>query len=151
MKRRKVTGLMKLHFPDVGVGPFESPRLALARFAKQEVSTVVSDLKMYELDGFALLRGAKVLRPNVPLILFSGHVDAALTTQAINMGAHDVLQKPFHRKEFVTVLTVAVTTYDLAREVRVRRFNDGTSQQAGGNLEAAYRGKLSAAQHDQAH
>jgi FixJ family two-component response regulator len=116
-----VTGLMELHLSNVRVERFESPRLALARFAKQEVSTVVSDLEMNELDGFALLRGAKALRPNVPFILFSGHVDAAVAAQAINMGAHDVLQKPFNREEFLTVLTLALNTYDLAREVRIRR------------------------------
>ena len=62
-----------------------------------------------------------MLRPNVPVILFSGHVDSALASRAINMGAHDVLRKPFNREEFVTALTLALNTYDLAREVRIRR------------------------------
>jgi hypothetical protein len=35
----------------------------------------------------------------------------------MNIGAHDVLQKPFNRQEFLSVLTVA----NLAREVRIRR------------------------------
>ena len=116
-----VTGLMQLHLPDVRVQPFGSPRLALAYFEKNEVATVVTDLKMKELDGFALLRGAKALRPNVPVILFSGHVDSALASQAIHMGADDVLRKPFNREDFVTALTLALNTYDLAREVRIRR------------------------------
>jgi FixJ family two-component response regulator len=118
---RVVTVLMQLHLPDVRVQPFESPRLALAYFAKSLVATVVTDLKMNELDGLALLRGAKALRPNVPVILFSGHVDAALASQALKMGADDVLQKPFNREEFVTVVTLALNTYALAREVRIRR------------------------------
>jgi DNA-binding NtrC family response regulator len=116
-----VTGLMQLHRPDVRVQPFESPRLALAYFAKNKVATVVTDLKMRELDGFALLRGAKALHPNVPVILFSGHIDPPLASQAVNMGAQDVLRKPFNREEFLTVLTLALNTYDLAREVRIRR------------------------------
>jgi FixJ family two-component response regulator len=116
-----VAGLMHLHLPDIRVQPFESPRLALAHLEKKEVATIVTDLNMKELDGFALLRGAMALRPNVPVILFSGHVDSALASQAINMGAHDVLLKPFNREEFLTVLTLALNTYDLAREVRIRR------------------------------
>jgi hypothetical protein len=32
-----------------------------------------------------------------------------------------VLQKPFNRQEFLTVLTAALETYTLAREVRIRR------------------------------
>jgi FixJ family two-component response regulator len=116
-----VTGLMQLHLPDVRVQPFDSPRLALAHFEKKEVATLVTDLKIRELDGFALLRGAKALRPNVPVILFSGHVDGAIASQALTMGAHDVLRKPFNREEFLTVLMLALNTYDLAREVRIRR------------------------------
>jgi DNA-binding NtrC family response regulator len=88
---------------------------------KREIATVVTDLKMKELDGFALLRGAKAMRHHVPVILFSGHVDAALALQAINMGADDVLRKPFHREELVTALTLAFNISDLAREVRIRR------------------------------
>jgi FixJ family two-component response regulator len=116
-----VTDLMQFHLPDIRVERFESPRLALAHFEKKEVATMVTDLKMKELDGFALLRGAKALRPNVPVIVFSGHVDSALASKAITMGAHDVLRKPFNREEFLAVLTLALNTYDLAREVRIRR------------------------------
>lgn len=116
-----VTDLMQLHLPAVRVHPFESPRLALAHFEEKEVATLVTDLKMNEMDGLALLREAKGLRPNVPVILFSGHVDSDLALQAINMGAHDVLQKPFNREEFLTVVTLALKTYALAREVRIRR------------------------------
>lgn len=116
-----VNGLMQLHMPEVRVQAFESPHQAVAHFEKKEVATVVTDLTMNELDGFALLRRAKAVHPNVPVILFSGHIDSALALQAINMGAHDVLQKPFNREAFLTVLTLALNTYDLAREVRTRR------------------------------
>ena len=116
-----VTDLMQFHLPNVRVQPFDSPRLALAHFERNKVSTLVTDLKMRELDGFALLRGAKAVRPNVPVILFSGYVDSIMASQAANMGAHDVLWKPFNREEFLTALTLALNTYDVAREVRVRR------------------------------
>jgi FixJ family two-component response regulator len=118
-----MTGLMQFHMPSIRVEPFASPRLALARFEKSEVAAMVTDLKMDEMDGLALLRGAKALRPGVPVILVSGHVDSALASQAMKMGAQDVLQKPFHREEFVTALTLALTTYHLAREVRSHRLH----------------------------
>lgn len=50
----------------------------LAQFEQNEVSALVTDLKMRELNGLALVRGAKALRPHVPVILFSGDVDATL-------------------------------------------------------------------------
>src|SRR5678815_679075 len=90
-----------------------------------EVFALVTDLNMRELDGLVLLRGAKALRPHVPVILFSSQVDARLAAQAIAMGAHDVLPKPFNREEFITALTLALNTYALAREVRTRRLMTG--------------------------
>src|SRR6476660_8402603 len=93
-----VTGLMELHLPDVRVQAFDSPRRALAQFEKSEAFTLVTDLKMRELNGLALLRGAKALRPHVPVILFSGDVDATLAAKAVSMGAYDVLRKPFNRE-----------------------------------------------------
>ena len=54
-----VTGLMKLHLPDVRVQPFDSPRCALSQFEKHEVCALVTDLKMRELDGLALCGGPK--------------------------------------------------------------------------------------------
>jgi DNA-binding NtrC family response regulator len=146
-----VSGLMELHLPDVRLHPFQSPRLALHHVEKHDVSTMVTDLTMNELDGFALLRGAKALRPHVPVILFSGHVDAALALQAINMGADDVLRKPFHREELVAALTLAFNISDLAREVRIRRLLTERLSRRVKRVEAAHCGQSSAAQHDQAH
>ena len=120
-----VTGLMEMHLPDVRVQPFDSPRRALAQFEQHEVFALLTDLHMRELDGLALLRGAQALRPHVPVILFSSQVDARLAAQAIAMGAHDVLRKPFNREEFITALTLALNTYTLAREVRTRRLMTG--------------------------
>jgi hypothetical protein len=37
------------------------------------------------------------------------------------MGARDVLRKPFNCEEFVMVLTLTLNTYDLPREVCIRR------------------------------
>ncbi|WP_447987369.1 response regulator [Nitrospira sp. Nam74] len=116
-----VTGLMELHLPEVHVRAFESSRLALAHFEKNEVATVMTDLKMKELEGFAVLEQAKALRPNVPVIVLSGHLDRTLASKAVDRGAHDVLPKPFNRGEFVTALTLALKIYDLGREVRIRR------------------------------
>jgi len=80
---------------------------------------------MRELDGLALLRGGPGTRPHVPVILYSSQVDARLAAQAIAMGAHDILRKPFNREEFITALTLALNTYALAREVRTRRLMTG--------------------------
>lgn len=55
------------------------------------------------------------------MILFNDHVDLPLASQAISMGANDVLRKPVNPEEFVTVLTLALNTYGLTREVRIRR------------------------------
>jgi two-component system response regulator FlrC len=115
-----VTQVTQLNVPHARVHEFQSPRLALAQLEHQDV-TLVTDLNMEEPDGFALLRGVKALRPNVPVIMFSSHVDPALALQAVSVGAQEVLRKPFHATEFLMALTLALNLYDVAREVQIRR------------------------------
>jgi FixJ family two-component response regulator len=116
-----VAGLIQFHLPTVRVQPFKSPRVALAQFQKKEVASIVTDLKMPEMDGLALLRGAKALRPHVPVILCSGHIDSALASKALSMGAQGLLPKPFSREGLVQVLWLALKVYGAAREVQTRR------------------------------
>jgi two-component system response regulator GlrR len=85
-----LTDMLQFRLPHVRVAPFESPCAALARFKTTEFDAIVTDLKMKELDGLALLRQAHAIRPRVPVIMMSGHAERAVVIDAMGMGAFDV-------------------------------------------------------------
>ena len=73
---------------------------------------------MNELDGFALLREAKALRPHVPVVLFTAMSMRLRRCRPSTWRADDVLRKPFHREELVTALTLALkATRQCRREI----------------------------------
>jgi len=89
---------------------FESSRLALQVFqAKPErFDLVLTDEAMPDLVGIELAREIRLLRPDVPIILMSGHGGAALEERAAAIGAQEVLHKPLQRVDLAEALARAL-------------------------------------------
>ena len=90
---------------------------ALALMAQHRVDVVLTDLRMPEVDGMALLAQAQVDYPEVPVVMLTAHgtVDTAVT--AMKLGAFDYLTKPFDSEELKRVMSKAAASADLsARE-----------------------------------
>ena len=89
---------------------FESSRVALQAFrAKPErFDLVLTDEAMPELVGTELAREIRLLRPDVPIILMSGHGGAALAHRAAAIGVKEVLHKPLQRADLAESLARAL-------------------------------------------
>ena len=74
---------------------------ALEFVAGHPVDVVVLDLLMAGLNGFEVLREIKRLRPDVQVIMLSGHVDREAVEEGEALGAVDYIRKPC---EFSTLL-----------------------------------------------
>src|SRR5512139_4209967 len=55
---------------------------------------VVSDVRMPKMDGMELLRRAKMLDANLPVIIITGWGGIDGAVQAVKQGAYDYLAKP---------------------------------------------------------
>ncbi len=64
----------------------------------------LTDEAMPELVGTELAREIRLLRPDVPIILMSGHGGAALTHRAAAIGVKEVLHKPLQRVDLAEAL-----------------------------------------------
>ncbi len=89
---------------------FESSRLALQVFrAKPErFDLVLTDEAMPDLVGTELAREILLLRPDIPIILMSGHGGAALEERAADIGVREVLHKPLQRVDLTEALARAL-------------------------------------------
>jgi len=90
---------------------------AALTLAKEQVfDIVVSDIRMPNLDGLALLRGLRESTPDVTVILMTafGTVEAALG--AIKDGAYDYVSKPLHLDELLHTVRRAIEQRRLVRE-----------------------------------
>jgi CheY-like chemotaxis protein len=60
-----------------------------------EIDLVLSDLRMPEMDGIAVLDAVKRLSPTLPFVLMSGHATVEDQKRAAARGADGFLAKPF--------------------------------------------------------
>jgi putative nucleotidyltransferase with HDIG domain len=68
---------------------------ALGHFYKEDVSLIISDIRMPEMDGLELLKHVKTAQPNMMFIIMTGYPEIQIAVEAIRQGATDFLIKPF--------------------------------------------------------
>jgi len=90
-------------------------REALDRIAALPVDVVVMDVRMPDLDGLSVLARAREMRPDLPVVIMSGHGSIETVRSAFKLGAFDYLEKPITEKD---KLLVAVRNALALRELR---------------------------------
>lgn len=71
---------------------------------------VVSDLRMPNVDGMALLAWIREHQPGLPVILITAHGTVDSAVEAIKCGAFDYVTKPFDRDELQDAIAKALST-----------------------------------------
>ena len=89
---------------------FESSRVALQVFRAnpERFDLVLTDEAMPELVGTELAREIGLLRPDIPIILMSGHGGTTLAHRASAIGVKEVLHKPLQRSDLADSLARAI-------------------------------------------
>lgn len=69
---------------------------ALADVVKhEEIQGVITDLHMPKMDGLALLRRLREERPNLPVVVCTGHVTDECRHELAELGVTSILPKPY--------------------------------------------------------
>jgi len=85
---------------------------------------IVSDIRLPGLDGFELLEAMRFAIERVPMILITGFPDDETYRRAFELGARNVLEKPFDLEELRAVVWTTLEPEDRARvrpDARPRR------------------------------
>ena len=91
---------------------------ALELMGKNEVSVIVTDMMMPDMDGLALLKEAKRLYPMTIRIVLSGHTQLAQVVAAINQGdIFRFITKPWSMEaDLFSVVGQGIEYYNLRRD-----------------------------------
>ena len=89
-----LTAGLKLRLARVTVHTTLLPDGALKRISCTDYDVVISDINMPGIDGLNLLSHIQILRPNLPVLLISGHECAQTTSTAVSGRAFAFLPKP---------------------------------------------------------
>jgi len=85
------------------------------------VAAVLLDVKMPGLDGLEVLARLRELRPDLPVVMVSGHGDIDTAVLAVKKGAYDFLKKPFDNDRLLVSVKNALRSASLAHENRALR------------------------------
>jgi len=77
---------------------------ALRLIDSDEFDVVVIDVKMPGLGGLGLIRRIKARRPDLQVVLLSGHGSAEDAAEGMRLGAVDYLMKPVNIDTLVEIL-----------------------------------------------
>ena len=84
----------------------ESGRLGLEHALNHRFDVVVLDLVVRQMNSLDVLRLLHSERPDLPVILLSGHTDLDTKIRGFELGASDFLVKPFALEELVARMHV---------------------------------------------
>lgn len=77
---------------------------ALDYLREHSVDILLTDIRMPKLDGLALIEQAKLLHPQLKVLLISSYSDFEYTRKALNLQVFDYLLKPVERPQLLEVM-----------------------------------------------
>jgi len=81
---------------------------ALERLRNGAYDLFITDLRMPGMDGLAVIREARRLRPTLPVVIITGYSTEASAIEAINLGVSGYLTKPFRVPKVLAVAAKAL-------------------------------------------
>lgn len=78
----------------IDVSATTSAKEAIAKVAAESYDAIILDLQMPEMDGLEVLRTIKKLKPDMQIIVLTGHATVKKAIEAMKLGALDLIEKP---------------------------------------------------------
>ncbi len=72
----------------------ENGLIALNKIKKENYDLILCDIKMPKIDGMEVLEFTKKIKPEIPVVMISGHGDLDTAVASMRKGAYDYISKP---------------------------------------------------------
>ena len=96
-----------------------SGEMALIRLGEKDFDLVITELVMETTDGLQVLKSAKKLNPNLPVIILTGYYDLNSAIMALRHRADDYLLKPCESKELTFRMRNCLDKQALNRKIKL--------------------------------
>ena len=105
----------------------------LKRFSEKIFDLVLCDIKMPKIDGIEFLEKARIINPDIPIIMISGHGNIETAVEAVKKGAFDYISKPPDLNRLLITLRNATEKQHLVTETKVLKRKVSKVQEMVGN------------------
>lgn len=94
---------------------------ALEKIKNNNYDCVLCDIKMPQVDGLEVLEQVQEMKPDVPVIVISGHGSIDTAVEAVKKGAFDYISKPPDLNRLLITIRNAMDKGSLVSETKVLR------------------------------
>lgn len=101
----------------------------IEKIRDQDYDLILCDIKMPKMDGVEVLEAVKKLKPEIPIVMISGHGDLDTAVNTMRMGAFDYISKPPDLNRLLNTVRNALDRKELIVE------NTRLKRKVGKNLE----------------
>ena len=114
----------------------------LEKIKNNDYDLVLCDIKMPKMDGVEVLEAIKKIKPEIPMVMISGHGDMETAIQTMRLGAFDYISKPPDLNRLLNTVRNALDRKQLVVENKILKKKVSKNYEMIGESEPINRIKL---------
>ena len=140
--RRVLTKILSEESVTYQVEDAEDGLQGLEKIKNQDFDLVLCDIKMPKMDGIELLEAVKKIKPEIPMVMISGHGDMETAIHSMKLGAFDYISKPPDLNRLLNTVRNALDRKQLIVENKILKKKVNKNYEMIGESEAINHIKL---------
>ena len=117
--RRVLTKILSEENDTYIVEEAEDGKLGYEKIKNEEYDLVLCDIKMPKMNGEELLEAVKKIKPEIPIVMISGHGDLETAVNTMRLGAFDYISKPPDLNRLLNTVRNALDKKQLVLENKI--------------------------------
>jgi len=134
--RRVLTKILSEESDTYTVEDAEDGISGYEKIKNTDYDLVLCDIKMPKMDGVELLEAVKKIKPEIPIVMISGHGDMETAIQTMRLGAFDYISKPPDLNRLLNTVRNALDKKQLVVENKILKKKVGKHYEMIGESDA---------------
>lgn len=140
--RRVLTKILSEESDAYQVEDAEDGIEGLEKIKNNDYDLILCDIKMPKMDGVEVLEAVKKIKPEIPVVMISGHGDMETAIQTMRLGAFDYISKPPDLNRLLNTIRNALDKKQLVVENKILKKKVSKNYEMIGESEAINHIKL---------
>lgn len=140
--RRVLVKILSEENDSYQVDEAEDGAVGLDKIKNNDYDLVLCDIKMPKMDGVEVLEEVKKIKPEIPMVMISGHGDMETAIHTMRLGAFDYISKPPDLNRLLNTVRNALDKKQLVVENKILKKKVSKNYEMVGESEAISHIKL---------
>src|SRR5690554_1678300 len=114
--RRVLVKILSEENSDYHVEEAEDGLVGIEKIKNEDFDLILCDIKMPKMDGVEVLEAVKKIKPEIPMVMISGHGDLDTAVNTMRLGAFDYISKPPDLNRLLNTVRIALNSKELVVE-----------------------------------